>query len=215
MTDAITGVTLQLLDMFATTETVTITTDVDEVEKEVQDFLDAYNEVITFLRENTQYNSDTEKVGVLSNDLIYKDIINSLRGYTVDTVDGASSSTYTKLYNIGIEADDKGLLSIEDSEKFNDAVEANSTNISDLFNASDGIATLVKSYIDNFVKVGGTIDRTKNNIDSQVIHLEDRISLMDDLLDTKEAQLRKQFSRLQEAMIFLTQQQSFFGIFTQ
>lgn len=215
VTDAITGVTLQLLDMFATTETVTITTDVDEVEKEVQDFLDAYNEVITFLRENTQYNSDTEKVGVLSNDLIYKDIINSLRGYTVDTVDGASSSTYTKLYNIGIEADDKGLLSIEDSEKFNDAVEANSTNISDLFNASDGIATLVKSYIDNFVKVGGTIDRTKNNIDSQVIHLEDRISLMDDLLDTKEAQLRKQFSRLQEAMIFLTQQQSFFGIFTQ
>jgi flagellar hook-associated protein 2 len=213
VTDAVTGVTLQLLDTFTTTETVTITADVDTVKGEVQSFIDAYNEVIKYLRENARYNPDAEQNGALSNELVYKDIINTLRSYIVATVSGASSSTYTKLYNIGIEADDEGLLSIKDLDKFTQALEANSTNVSDLFRASDGVAENIKNYIDTFVRVGGTIDSSKNNIDSQLIDLEDRISFVEELLDKREAMLREEFSKLQEAMVQLTQQQSFFGLF--
>lgn len=214
VTDAITGVTLQLLDTFTTTETVTITADVDSVKQEVNDFIDAYNEAIKYLRVNARYDPDTEKSGALANDLVYRDIINTLRDYTVSTVSGAASTTYTKLYNIGIEADDDGLLSIVDLEKFTDAVEAKTTNVSDLFNASDGVATNIKSYLATFVDVGGTIDSSTNNIESQLIDLEDRISLTQELLDKKEVQLRKELSKLQEAMAALTQQQSFFGLFS-
>jgi len=212
--DAISGVTIQLLDTFTTTETITVNTDVDAVKKEVNDFIDSYNGVIKFLRENARYNPDTEKSGMLTNDLVYRDIVNSLRGYTVATVSGAVSSTYTKLYNIGIEADDEGMLSIKDMEKFTEAIEANSTNVSDLFNASDGVAENIKNYIETFVKVGGTIDSSKNNIDSQLINLDDRISFTQELLNKREAQLRDEFSKLQEMMAKLTRQQSFFGLFS-
>ncbi len=211
--DAISGVTIQLLDTFATTETITVNADVDAVKSEVNNFIDSYNEVIKFLRENARYNPDTEKSGMLTNELVYRDIVNSLRGYTVATVSGAASSTYTKLYNIGIEADDEGMLSIKDLEKFTEATEANSTNVSDLFNASDGVAENIKNYIETFVKVGGTIDSSKNNIDSQLINLDDRISFTQELLDKREAQLRDEFSKLQEMMAKLSQQQSFFGLF--
>ncbi|NIA18559.1 MAG: flagellar filament capping protein FliD [Simkaniaceae bacterium] len=213
VTDAISGITLQLLNTFSTTETITVNADTEVVKKEVNDFLDAYNGVITFLRENARFNPDTQKSGLLSNDLVYKGIINSLRSYSVANVTGASSSTYTKLYNIGIEADDEGLLSIVDSEKFDGAIEGLTSNISDLFNASDGVAVNIKSYIDNFVEVGGTIDDSKRNIDSQLTLLQDRVSFTEELLYQREAQLRNDFSKLQEAMIKLSTQQSFFKVF--
>jgi flagellar hook-associated protein 2 len=214
VTDAIEGVTLQLYDTFAVDEKVTVTADVEAVRSEVQGFIDAYNAARDFLYKNTRLNPDTDERGALADDLIYRDIGYSLRNIMNDEVTGTASNVYTKLYNIGIEFDNDGKMSIKDSEKFTEALEANSVNLSDLFRGDTGIATNLSSYIDNFVKTGGTIDGSKNNIDSQITSVTSRIGFMNDLLSRKELQLRNEFSKLQEMMITFSNQQSFLGMFS-
>ena len=61
------------------------------------------------------------------------------------------------------------------------------------------------------MKTGGTIDNSKNNIESQLIYVGDRIEFMNERLVKKEDQLRAEFARLQELMATISGQQSFFG----
>lgn len=214
VTDAIEGVTLQLLDTFATNESISITADVEAVQSEVDDFLEAYNSALTFLKTNTQIDPDSYKRGLLADDLTYKDIYYSLRNHATEKVDTTASTLYTQLYQLGIEADDDGYLSITDSEKFTKAVETNSTYVSDIFNSEDGFATRLVDYVDGYVKTGGTIDSSKKNIDDELINLNTRIDYTNELLDRREVQIRNDMTKLQETMVLLQNQQSYLGLFS-
>lgn len=214
VTDAISGVTFQLLDTFATTETITVNADVESVKEDVNGFIEVYNESLEYLKEQTKGTNVSEESGLLARDMIYKTMIIDLRDIVRQEVTGAASQSYVRLFNIGIEADDTGKLSIKDMEKFTEALESNSYNIADIFRASDGIATEIESYLEGFVKTGGTIDGSKNNIESQLIYINDRIEFADERLIKKEAQLRDEFARLQTMMATIASQQSFFLSFT-
>ncbi|NOZ09162.1 MAG: flagellar filament capping protein FliD [FCB group bacterium] len=221
ITDAIDGLTIHLLDTFATTETITITPDTEAVKSEIQGFLDAYNDVISNLKTNAQINPDTYERGVLADDIVYRGIASSLRDIISSEVDITSSALYKHLYKIGIEADSSGKLSFTSTDDFTTALETNSQYVSDIFNATDGsssttdgIAVAIKDFIDGFVAVGGTIDSSKDNLDANIRNLDDRISSMDDLLSLRENQLRSQFSEMQAMMAKLANQMSFFGRFS-
>lgn len=109
-------------------------------------------------------NPDTYEKGPLSQDSVYSGMIAELRTMVSEPVDSVANSNYRLLYSIGIEADRDGKLSIKDTEKFNNALEANPSFVSDLFSTSDGVATKLVDYIDRFVKTGGTIDTSKNKL---------------------------------------------------
>ncbi len=215
VTDALTGVTLKLLNTAATTQTITVVADTDAVKSEVNGFLDAYNAAMTYLRDSTQIDPNTYQRGVLSDDITYRGIIYDLRNFSMTAVTGVSNPDYSHLFSIGIEADSKGMLSIKDADLFRTAVETNSNYVADLFNASDGLAKKLDTYLNNYVKTGGTIDSSKNNIESQLTSLTDRISLMDEVLLRRESQLRSEFTSLQEMMYKLQSQQSFLQSFLQ
>ena len=211
--DAYTGVTFHLLSTFDQPVTVSINPDVDSVKNDVQDFIDKYNDVIDYMKENARINSTTYKHGALSDDIVYSGMTSDLRGIVSEPVDTASSENYKLLYDIGIEADRDGKLSIKDEDKFTSAVEANPAYVSDLFTSDDGVVTKLENYIDRFVKVGGTIDDSKKQIDFQVNGLDDRISFMNELLDKKEKQYFEEFTKIQKTMYQLQNQQSFFSKF--
>ncbi len=213
VTDALTGVTLKLLDTSAATQTITVVADTESVKEEVNGFLDSYNEAMTYLRDTTQIDPNTYERGLLSDDITYKAIVYDLRGYAMTQVSGVSNADYSQLFSIGIESDSLGQLSIADEDKFRTALETNSNYVADLFNSSDGMATKLNGYLENYVKTGGSIDQSKNNIEDQLSSLTDRISLMDDILYRREDQLRQQFTSLQEMMYKLQSQQSFMGSF--
>ncbi len=213
VSDALDGITIRLLDVFSTTETITVSSDEEAVKNEVQSFINAYNEVIRYLREKAQINSDSYERGPLADDLVYRDMILDLRDIVSSEVAGTLSTDYNKLFQIGIEADDDGYLSIIDMEKFTEALEANPRYVSDLFRSDNGIANQIKDYIDDFVQAGGKISKSKENLKSQIQDLNDRIDFMNDILAKKEQQLRDQFAKLQETMILLQNQQSFYSSF--
>jgi len=213
ITDALTGVTLDLLNTFTTPETVTVAADVDGVKKEVQDFLDAFNGSIDYLKENAELNSATRKRGALADDGLYRNMTGTLRSKLQTIVSNTSSATYDRLYDLGIEPDSSGHFSIVDSSKFEMALDSNSKNISEIFNATDGIATLVQEYVDAFVRVGGSIDGSKSSLQSSILQLNSRISYWDEVLAKREIQLKDEFSRIQTMMNQLSQQRAFFNNF--
>lgn len=213
VTDAIEGLTVELQDIFASPETLSVKADMDTIKEEVKDFIEAYNEAVTFLRENAQINPDTLQRGMLSDNLIYRGLLTQLRTMVFDEVEGTTSASYTRMYHIGIEADQKGLLSIKDMDKFTRAVESNTLHISDLLHSETGMGAKIRDVIDDFVNASGTISANKKNLDSEIRSLNDRIKYMNEALDRRERQLTEQFSKLQETMVKVSNQQSFFSLF--
>ncbi|HJM47030.1 MAG TPA: flagellar filament capping protein FliD [Candidatus Marinimicrobia bacterium] len=213
VTDALTGVTLDLLNTFTIPQSVTVSADVDGVKKEVQDFLDAFNGSIDYLRENAEMNPETKERGVLADDGLYRQMTSTLRSKLNTIVSNTSSSTYDRLFDLGIESDTTGHYSIVDSSKFEMALNSSTKNVSDLFNATDGIGTLVKTYVNAFVKVGGSIDSSKSSLQDSILQLNTRITYWDEVLAKREIQLRDEFTRIQTMMSQLSQQQSFINNF--
>lgn len=213
VTDAIDGLTLQFLNTFSNQETVSVNTNTESVRKEIDDFISAYNETISFVREKTQYNSATEKRGELSEDYNVRNILVDLRNISQGEVTDVTFDEYNLLYDIGIEADQQGKLSVKDAEKLTEAIETNPEFVSDIFNGSDGIATKINDYLDEFVKTGGSISKSKETINTEIRTINDRLKVVESLLGQKEKQLFDDFSRLQETMYTLQSQQSFFGLF--
>jgi len=213
VTDAIEGLTLELRDVFAVPETLSITADVDTIKEEVNNFIESYNEAVTFLRENAQINPDSLERGALADNVIYRGLLTELRSMLIDEIEGTASQSYTRLFHLGIEADQKGKLSIKDIDKFTRAVESNTLNVSDIFHSETGIGAKVKDIIDNFVSASGTISSNKKSIDSEVRSLNDRIKYMEQAMERREKQLYDEFAKLQETMVQVSNQQSFFNLF--
>jgi len=213
VTDAIDGVTLQLLNSFSEQETFKVNTDTTAVKTEIDEFIKSYNEVLTFLRDQAQFNADTKKRGPLADDFTYSSISTDLRNFALSEVTDITYGDYNLLYDIGIEADQQGRLSVKDSDKLTEAIETNSEFVSDIFNGSDGIATKINDYLENYVKTGGTISNSKKNLNDEISNINDRLELVKSLLKQKEEQLFNEFARLQETMYSLQSQQSFFGLF--
>jgi len=209
ISDALTGVTLELLDSFETTENIAISADTASVKEEVRSFLDTYNELMQCIRDNTGINTETGTSGLLSQDSKYMDMKNGLRSIILSQVEGVLNTDYSSLFNIGVEANSIGMLSIKDASKFAEALEANTTNVSDIFKTDEnGIVDQLVTYIKKFIGADGKIFDTKSIIDEQVSYLDDRIDDLDRYLQQRETQLREKFSRLQQAISLLNSQHS-------
>ena len=214
ISDAYDGITFDLKDTFSQEVTISVNTNTDSIKKDIQDFINKYNDVIDYLTKNARINSVTYEKGPLQDDTIYASMISDMRGIASESVNTAASDSYKLLYKIGIEADQSGKLSIKDESKLTDALTANPAYVSDLFISGDGVAQKLNDYIQRFVKIGGSIDSSKELLNEQIKNLDDRISYMNELLKKKEKQYFTEFTKMQKTMYTLQNQQSFFNQFS-
>lgn len=205
--DAIGGVTLRLLSVG--TSTVTVSVDDDAIVEDVNEFLTAYNDAISRIRDQVR------GTGPLKGDTTFQQIEDYLRGNIFNQITGISGS-YASLADIGITTGnsfDAGTVSPLqlDEDKFREALRTNRGNVRDLFsNAGDnGIADIFFDFLDEATSTTGYLNqRVKSNgsIDTQVRDLNDRIARLEDRIEAKERRLRAQFTRL-ESMASQFQQQ--------
>jgi len=209
--DILNGVTITLKDITPSMETLTVSNDSAAVQKEVEDYLSAYNDVLSFVRAKIAVDPTTNTRGVLADDSTYRSMQSSLRGIMTGIVDSAGSGNPDSLFEIGITADSEGKLSITDSEKFKNKLSEGSTKISDIFNSSSGIAERTKTFLDAFVKVGGILDNSKDVLSDKIKNLDARLARFDDRMAKRELQLREQFAQMQKISQALSQQSAAFN----
>ncbi|MCG8607456.1 flagellar filament capping protein FliD, partial [bacterium] len=99
--DILDGVTLTLKDVTTASESFQVSEDTETVKQEVEDFLNAYNKVIQFLREKSAVDATTGNRGVLAGESTYTFLRTNLRSIITGTVSGIASGNPQNLFEIG------------------------------------------------------------------------------------------------------------------
>jgi len=139
--EVISGLDLTVSRVTNAGESVTLTTDIDvsAIQSSVQSFIDAYNEVNTFIDEQNTYSEDPEDPHLLFGDYTVWSIQNSLRSMIASPVEGLDPE-FNQFYAIGVRTDINGQLALSNYSAFEGAVRDNLDAVIDLFTNS-GLAT--------------------------------------------------------------------------
>lgn len=122
--DVIRGVTLHLLD--TGTVQVSLTRNTEDIQSRLNTWISAYNDVMSYVDENTEYDKDTKKAGVLMTDRTVTDILTNVRQALVRQTSGfvVDVDSFLMPGQVGVELDGDGQLSL-DSKVFDEAISKN------------------------------------------------------------------------------------------
>lgn len=117
ITSVIPNVTLTLLKANASepaTSTLSITRDTEQTKKSIKGFMDAYNQLVDFVQQNSALNKETFQAGVLFGDAVSGQIESTLSSLLFDTLPNLTGP-YRNLSQIGFAFDDKGKLKLDET----------------------------------------------------------------------------------------------------
>lgn len=198
VSDAISGVTVDLLSVGETT--IKVATDTDTIVEDVQTFIDEFNASVSAIRDLTS--SD----GALAGDSSIRTVENYLRTNIFAQVGGLSGE-YSNFVEIGITTGEdfnasEGALLELDTDAFLEALRDDPTNIANLFSndGGTGVADQLFDYLDEVTKATGFLNnrsKASGTIDVQIQSLNDQIDRIEDRVAQKEERLRNQFAQLE------------------
>ncbi len=196
--DVIPGVTLDLKSAdLNTTVTVTISTDAEETAETVQEFVDAYNEIVDFVSGQNVVNDEGQTSNPLFGDPTLRSIRSNLRSIVGGSVDTGNQS-FAMLAQIGIESDRDGKLTFNKSE-FEEALASDEQAVASLFSLEGaGIANRVQDQIDVYTdSVDGLIKTRQDGFDRLIKDITRQIERSEDRLERTEAGLKQKFANLE------------------
>lgn len=145
VSDAITGVTLQLAATTSSATTVTVSRSTSSLETNVQSFVTAYNAMEATLSTLTAYNTTTQTGGLLLGDATTLSIETQIKRIINTPISSSSSSGLTYLSNIGVVFQQDGTLSLNTS-KLSSVLSDSTKDISTLFAAVGKTSDALVSY---------------------------------------------------------------------
>ena len=214
--NTIPGMSFTVSEVTSTAATLNVKPDTEAMKKNIQEFVDAYNELNDLLTKSTKsvrtadgkvdQSAQSSGVGTLQGDSTTVSLQNSLRMLTQGI--SGSKGSLTRLSDIGIQMQEGGKLSL-DVSKLDKAL----TNVDDLkglfANKADsqgqggGIAVNFKNFTDQLLAFDGTLNTKSDSLDSKLksnIAEQDKVNKRADALETR---LYAQYSALDTKMASL------------
>jgi flagellar hook-associated protein 2 len=148
--DVLPGVTLNLLQADAdTTITLNVDRDLGAIMEKISAFVDAYNEVMTYIQQQQSYDNDEEETGgILFGDGTLSSVKSDITSTLIQSVWGVSSE-YSMVGLVGINLDKEGQLSI-DSDKLEGYLKTNFNDVRNLFAANGSTNGGTLEYISHY-----------------------------------------------------------------
>lgn len=219
------GITFNLGKVTTQPVTVSVTRNTDAIKAKLSAFVDAYNQLNTFLAQATHYDAATKQAALLQGDSTATSIQNQLHNL-VGTKSGASS-TYGTLSSLGIELQKDGSLKLDDT-KFGNAV----ANLAELTKAlanvdasvagNNGIGKRFSDWTTGLLQTNGALPGKTKSIQDEIARNQKDQDALQDRLDATEARMRAQYSALDTTMSqanalakYITQQFYFNNSFSQ
>ncbi|MFN7587754.1 MAG: flagellar filament capping protein FliD [Planctomycetota bacterium] len=201
------GITLDLKSVPSPNKdiTITVSTDAEATSKKVQEFVDAYNKVVDFFTEQNALNAEGKAKGPLFGDSTLRSMRSSLRGIVGASVGDTGNSAYQLLTQAGITSDTAGKLTFN-STKFAESLADDEEAVTRLFaGGTNGIANKLIGQIDSYTdSVEGLIktrseafDRQVKDTQTRIDQAERRVTLYQQQLETRYANLESLLTRLQ------------------
>ena len=198
ITDAIPGVTLSLTNTTGTsTVSVNVTRDNSAVKTNIQNFVKAYNDIVTFVNKDTAYDVTTKTGATLYNETSVKGFVSQLRSALSAPIGGLT--TYGSVGEIGFQTNRDGTITV-DNTKLDGALNSNYNAVKSLFinqTTVAGVAQRVNQAIDAMNSaVSGSLTGRKNALTGQINSLTDQISRKETDLSAYEERLKIQYAKL-------------------
>jgi len=203
VTDAITGLTFNLLDADANANiTVNIATDDEAILENIQAMVDAYNDLFSFIH------SQSGETGTLRGNTTMRTIATRMRYLFVMPMTGGEGSL-SMLAQVGISQDRYGQLTF-DRTIFSEALQQNYADVRDLFverGTNLGKAYLVRNSIDDLTDtVNGLFKISRDVISDRMDNIDDTIVRYERSVDTYQVYLERKFTAM-ESMVAALQAQ--------
>lgn len=204
------GLTLNLVATTATPVTISVADDISGTTSKVQEFINAYNDIVTYLDEQ----NEIERVengtrvdnifGPLASTRIDENAIQSLRNAIIEARN--PNGTNARIFaDLGIKTKQDGTLEFKTSD-LNDAISADSFSVDTILrNFADAVSS-TGGTIDQYTGFNNIIDTSVNSNKERITDLNDRIAELEAQILQNETNMRARFSRL-EGLISRLQQQ--------
>ncbi len=188
---------------------VDVAHDSESVVGAIEEFVENYNEVQTYLSDISDEEED------LQGDVTVRRLQNALRHAAMDPVAGVDE--FDSLADIGIEIDRDaedigemlGVMSVDESE-LDKALTDNPEAVRDLFTLdeddSQGAAHRLSDRIEGHIRAGGTIENREESLSREIDRIDDRIQREERNMENREERLRERFARM-EVALYESQQQ--------
>src|ERR1700691_1393257 len=167
VTDALNGVTLNLLapTTAGSTATLSVSNDISTIESNITAFVTAYNTMVTAIAPLGSYDAATNTAGPMLGNALLSGTTNQMQQALYSVVN-TGSSTYNSLASIGITTNSDGSLSVNNATLTN-ALSTNFGAVSQLFSGADGVATVLNSQITANLGSTGDFASTSNTLVQQ------------------------------------------------
>lgn len=174
ITDAIDGVTLNLLATTASSVSLGVASNQEAVKTSITSFVDAFNKLDTTLRSLTKYDETGKASGVLLGDATARSVVNQIRVAMTKTV--ANGNTINSLTQIGVSFQRDGKLAL-DSTKLSAVMASDFSSISSLFAASAKATDPLITYAGSTSKTKeGTYAVTVSQLGSSTVNAQGTIN---------------------------------------
>lgn len=181
--DVIPGVTMTFTEVSdpddaSDVTTITVAEDSSASQAKVQTFVDAYNTLVDTVDSLTSNGGDGSNPGVFAGDAGISSLTNQLDDIAHSYYDGVSIVDY------GISLDSDGHLEI-DSDKFNEAMEANPDGLTSIFVGDDSMVAQMDNLMDSYLDSStGIITMREDNIEDQQSKIQDESDQLTETYNT-------------------------------
>ncbi|AXZ46875.1 flagellar hook protein [Citrobacter freundii] len=181
--DVIPGVTMTFTEVSdpddaSDVTTITVVEDSSASQAKVQTFVDAYNTLVDTVDSLTSNGGDGSNPGVFAGDAGLNSLTNQLDDIAHSYYDGVSIVDY------GISLDSDGHLEI-DSDKFNEAMEANPDGLTSIFVGDDSMVAQMDDLMDSYLDSStGIITMREDNIEDQQSKIQDESDQLTETYNT-------------------------------
>ena len=214
--NTIPGLSFTVSEVTTNAATLNVSTDTEAIKKNIQEFVDAYNELNDLLSKSTKsvrtadgkvdQSAQNSGAGTLQGDSATVSLQNSLRMLTQGI--SGSKGSLTRLSDIGIQMQEGGKLSLDASKLDKaltnvDDVKGLFANKADSLGQGGGIAVNFKNFTDKLLAFDGTLNTKSDSLDSKLksnIAEQDKVNKRADALETR---LYAQYSALDTKMASL------------
>jgi flagellar hook-associated protein 2 len=232
--DAIDGVTVDLKGRSTGSVSLNVARDNGAISTAVNEFVDAYNAIITRLNTATSYDKDTERKGPLLGDGTANELRSAMAVAIQRPAVGVSGS-FRVLSQVGVSVGRNGTLQV-DQAKLTRAIEQDPQGVNDLFAGFErntrpdrteispgitvvntnpdtfqtlGVAEQIVRFVDRYADtVNGRLTRRNNALTTEIESQNQRIAAFDVRLASRRAILERQFTAMEEALSRLQGQQN-------
>ena len=206
ISDAISGITLNLLAETSSDVQLNVSRDTGSVTESVQAFVDAFNELRTTIDSLSGEGNDLEADNTLRS-------IESRIQSVFNTPPSGSGGGFAYLSEVGVAFQRDGMLSL-DSGALQNAIDTDFAGMAELFaNDDQGYLFRIDTLIGNIVQADGLIDIRQDGLNNRIDRVDQSISDMEYRLELRQQRLLNQFNsldalmgQLQGTSTFLTQQ---------